>query len=174
MYLKYRVGTEYSSKSVLSRNLALFLCLSSFCAGMFFTNRYFFGGFLRLFEFGTFSFTCAAVWLRRKCVEREKEIKFFLHWVVPHLKPAIEPFGLTELSCIIWLNGEHKFSKNYIGLPFFPSFLRNQTDGSHSCGEVLVCCNVFFPHVCEIAFFQEKVIHSLLRKYPFHPVINCC
>ncbi|KAJ9689735.1 hypothetical protein PVL29_012431 [Vitis rotundifolia] len=39
MYLKNRGGTEYPSKSVVSRNLALLLCLSSFCAGMFFTNR---------------------------------------------------------------------------------------------------------------------------------------
>ncbi|KAL6332167.1 hypothetical protein AAG906_001881 [Vitis piasezkii] len=39
MYLKNRGGTEYPSKSVVSRNLALLLCLTSFCAGMFFTNR---------------------------------------------------------------------------------------------------------------------------------------
>ena len=30
------------AKNVMSRNLALLLCLGSFCAGMVFTNRYFF------------------------------------------------------------------------------------------------------------------------------------
>ncbi|XWS18195.1 hypothetical protein CRYUN_Cryun32bG0022200 [Craigia yunnanensis] len=30
---------EFASKHILSRNLALFLCFASFCAGMFFTNR---------------------------------------------------------------------------------------------------------------------------------------
>lgn len=33
---------DFASKHVLSRNLALLLCFASFCAGMFFTNRYFF------------------------------------------------------------------------------------------------------------------------------------
>ncbi|XP_039063872.1 probable beta-1,3-galactosyltransferase 1 [Hibiscus syriacus] len=37
MYVKSR--GEFASKQVLSKNLALVLCLASFCAGMFFTNR---------------------------------------------------------------------------------------------------------------------------------------
>lgn len=34
-------GGDTATKNVVSRKWALFLCLGSFCAGMFFTSRYF-------------------------------------------------------------------------------------------------------------------------------------
>ena len=87
MYLKSR-GTEFPSKTFISRNLALLLCLSSFCAGMYFTNRYFFNGLLHFFESGAFSFACATVWLVRKCGKKTKKLDyFFLRWVLPYLEP---------------------------------------------------------------------------------------
>ncbi|XP_004251520.1 probable beta-1,3-galactosyltransferase 2 isoform X1 [Solanum lycopersicum] len=39
MYFKNRGATERPSRSVVSKKWSLFLCLGSFCAGMFFTNR---------------------------------------------------------------------------------------------------------------------------------------
>lgn len=42
MSMKSKGGTvELSARNVLQRKWALLLCLASFCAGMFFTNRYF-------------------------------------------------------------------------------------------------------------------------------------
>lgn len=33
-------GAEQPSRSIISRKWTIFLCIGSFCAGMFFTNRY--------------------------------------------------------------------------------------------------------------------------------------
>lgn len=41
MSMKSRAGGEIAGKIMMPRKWTLFLCLGSFFAGMFFTNRYF-------------------------------------------------------------------------------------------------------------------------------------
>lgn len=38
--MKNRGGGEFASRNAFSRSWVLLLCLGSFCAGMFFTNRF--------------------------------------------------------------------------------------------------------------------------------------
>ena len=40
MAWKNRSGAEMNSRSLVSRKLTIFLCISCFCAGMLFTNRF--------------------------------------------------------------------------------------------------------------------------------------
>lgn len=103
------------------------------------------------------------------------------------MKPAIEPFGLTELSCIIWLNVKHKFSKNYIGLPFFSpvfsgpngweSFFLWRGFGLLQCIFPACVWNCFFPRKSDSRFTKKISISSgnqlVLNEIPENLVGYC-
>lgn len=55
-------------------------------------------GLCFFFEFGTFPFICAPVWLVRKCWEKNNELRIFVHWVLPYLEPGIKT--LIRLSLV--------------------------------------------------------------------------